>query len=105
MPMLMLTGQNPYSARRKRSRVISDLSEFVRSTRMPFFNTQMGKGAVDGNSEIPTSLHMPKPTVRAAFAFRPPTSRAAPSSAPSTRAACSSCGAHRLLGEQVRVGR
>jgi acetolactate synthase-1/2/3 large subunit len=35
-----------------RCRLVSELSSFVRRTRIPFFNTQMGKGAVDGNSEL-----------------------------------------------------
>jgi acetolactate synthase-1/2/3 large subunit len=35
-----------------RCRLVPDLSAFVRKTRIPFFNTQMGKGAVDGSSEL-----------------------------------------------------
>ena len=30
-----------------RPRLVGPLSEFVRRSRIPFFNTQMGKGAVD----------------------------------------------------------
>ena len=35
-----------------RPRLAEPLSEFVRRTRMPFFNTQMGKGAVAGGSNL-----------------------------------------------------
>ena len=35
-----------------RPRLVEPLSEFVRRTRIPFFNTQMGKGAVTGGSEL-----------------------------------------------------
>jgi acetolactate synthase-1/2/3 large subunit len=35
-----------------RSRLVEPLSSFVRRTGIPFFNTQMGKDAVDGNSEL-----------------------------------------------------
>src|SRR5215813_7576153 len=36
----------------QRARLVPELSAFVRDTRIPFFNTQMGKGAVDGNSDF-----------------------------------------------------
>jgi len=32
--------------------LVPELSAFVSSVRIPFFNTQMGKGAVDGNSDL-----------------------------------------------------
>ncbi|HEY6881647.1 MAG TPA: acetolactate synthase large subunit [Polyangiales bacterium] len=35
-----------------RCRLVSSLSRFIKRTQLPFFNTQMGKGAVDGNSEL-----------------------------------------------------
>lgn len=35
-----------------RPRLVEALSAFVRCMRMPFFNTQMGKGAVDGGSNL-----------------------------------------------------
>jgi acetolactate synthase-1/2/3 large subunit len=35
-----------------RPRLIESLSAFVRRTRLPFFNTQMGKGAVTGGSNL-----------------------------------------------------
>jgi acetolactate synthase-1/2/3 large subunit len=35
-----------------RPRLVEPLSEFVRRTRIPFFNTQMGKGAVTGGSNL-----------------------------------------------------
>ena len=35
-----------------RPRLVEPLSEFVRQTRIPFFNTQMGKGAVTGGSNL-----------------------------------------------------
>ena len=35
-----------------RPRLIDALSDFVRRTRIPFFNTQMGKGAVTGGSNL-----------------------------------------------------
>lgn len=35
-----------------RPRLVAPLSEFVRRMRIPFFNTQMGKGAVDGGSNL-----------------------------------------------------
>ena len=35
-----------------RPRLVESLSDFVRRSQIPFFNTQMGKGAVTGNSEL-----------------------------------------------------
>jgi acetolactate synthase-1/2/3 large subunit len=35
-----------------RPRLVDPLSDFVRRTRIPFFNTQMGKGAVNGGSNL-----------------------------------------------------
>ncbi|WP_336491495.1 acetolactate synthase large subunit [Methylobacterium nigriterrae] len=35
-----------------RPRLVEPLSDFVRRTRIPFFNTQMGKGAVTGGSKL-----------------------------------------------------
>ncbi|SFH45745.1 acetolactate synthase-1/2/3 large subunit [Palleronia marisminoris] len=35
-----------------RPRLVEALSSFVRRTRLPFFNTQMGKGAVTGGSDL-----------------------------------------------------
>ena len=35
-----------------RPRLVEALSDFVRRARIPFFNTQMGKGAVTGNSDL-----------------------------------------------------
>jgi acetolactate synthase I/II/III large subunit len=35
-----------------RPRLVEALSDFVRRAQIPFFNTQMGKGAVTGNSEL-----------------------------------------------------
>jgi len=35
-----------------RPRLIEPLSDFIRRTRIPFFNTQMGKGAVNGGSNL-----------------------------------------------------
>ena len=35
-----------------RPRLVESLSDFVRRARIPFFNTQMGKGAVTGNSDL-----------------------------------------------------
>ena len=35
-----------------RPRLVDALSDFVRRTRIPFFNTQMGKGAVTGGSNL-----------------------------------------------------
>ena len=35
-----------------RPRLVEALSSFVRRTRLPFFNTQMGKGAVTGGSNL-----------------------------------------------------
>ncbi|NMO53687.1 acetolactate synthase large subunit [Actinoplanes sp. TBRC 11911] len=35
-----------------RNRLVPSLSRFIARTRLPFFNTQMGKGAVDGAGEL-----------------------------------------------------
>ena len=35
-----------------RPRLVEALSDFVRRTQIAFFNTQMGKGAVTGNSDL-----------------------------------------------------
>ena len=35
-----------------RPRLVAPLSDFVRRSRIPFFNTQMGKGAVNGGSNL-----------------------------------------------------
>ena len=45
-PLIMI------GAAANRARLVPALTDFVRRTRIPFFNTQMGKGAVDGNSEL-----------------------------------------------------
>src|SRR5205085_1395746 len=62
MPMLMITGQKAIKSARQarflivaagnRPRLVDALSDFVRKTRIPFFNTQMGKGAVTGGSNL-----------------------------------------------------
>jgi acetolactate synthase-1/2/3 large subunit len=45
-PLLMI------GAAGNRPRLVEPLSDFVRRTRVPFFNTQMGKGAVTGSSDL-----------------------------------------------------
>ncbi|MBV9735254.1 MAG: acetolactate synthase large subunit [Acidisphaera sp.] len=45
-PLVML------GAAANRPRLYAALSDFIRRTRMPFFNTQMGKGAVAGGSNL-----------------------------------------------------
>ena len=45
-PLIML------GAAASRPRLADDLSEFVRRVRIPFFNTQMGKGSVAGGSNL-----------------------------------------------------
>ena len=45
-PLVML------GAAASRPRLAAPLSDFVRRLRVPFFNTQMGKGSVSGNSEL-----------------------------------------------------
>ncbi len=45
-PLLMM------GAASNRPRLVEPLSDFVRRTRIPFFNTQMGKGAVTGGSNL-----------------------------------------------------
>jgi acetolactate synthase-1/2/3 large subunit len=52
---MILAAKRPLimvGAAANRCRLVAELSSFVRRTRIPFFNTQMGKGAVDGNSEL-----------------------------------------------------
>ena len=52
---IVLAARRPLimvGAAASRSRLVDELSSFVRRTGIPFFNTQMGKGAVDGNSEL-----------------------------------------------------
>jgi acetolactate synthase I/II/III large subunit len=52
---LIAAAQRPLimiGAAANRSRLVPALSVFVRETRIPFFNTQLGKGAVDGNSDL-----------------------------------------------------
>ena len=41
-----------FGAAASRPRLSAPLSDFVRRVRIPFFNTQMGKGAVDGGSHL-----------------------------------------------------
>lgn len=45
-PLIMI------GAAANRAHLASELSAFVRRIRIPFFNTQLGKGAVDGNSDL-----------------------------------------------------
>ena len=52
---LILAAKRPLimiGAAGNRPRLVEPLSDFVRRTQIPFFNTQMGKGAVTGNSEL-----------------------------------------------------
>jgi len=52
---LILAAKRPLimiGAAGNRPRLVEALSDFVRRTQIPFFNTQMGKGAVTGNSEL-----------------------------------------------------
>jgi acetolactate synthase I/II/III large subunit len=52
---LILGAQRPLvmiGAAGNRPRLVEALSGFVRRSQIPFFNTQMGKGAVTGNSEL-----------------------------------------------------
>ena len=52
---LILTAERPLimlGAAASRPRLADALSEFVRRVQIPFFNTQMGKGAVTGNSDL-----------------------------------------------------
>jgi acetolactate synthase I/II/III large subunit len=51
---MLLSAKRPLimvGAGANRLRLVAALSSFVRRTGIPFFNTQMGKGAVDGNSD------------------------------------------------------
>jgi acetolactate synthase I/II/III large subunit len=52
---LILAAKRPLimiGAAGNRPRLVEALSDFVRRTQIPFFNTQMGKGAVTGNSDL-----------------------------------------------------
>jgi acetolactate synthase-1/2/3 large subunit len=52
---LILSAKRPLimiGAAGNRPRLVDALSDFVRKAQIPFFNTQMGKGAVTGNSEL-----------------------------------------------------
>ena len=52
---MILAAQRPLimiGAAGNRPRLVAALSDFVRRTQLPFFNTQMGKGAVTGNSDL-----------------------------------------------------
>jgi acetolactate synthase I/II/III large subunit len=52
---LILAAKRPLimiGAAGNRPRLVEALSDFVRKAQIPFFNTQMGKGAVTGNSEL-----------------------------------------------------
>ncbi|GJD49023.1 Acetolactate synthase, catabolic [Methylobacterium crusticola] len=52
---LILKARRPLimiGAAGNRPRLVEPLSDFVRRTRIPFFNTQMGKGAVTGGSNL-----------------------------------------------------
>src|ERR1700720_4707450 len=52
---LILNAKRPLvmiGAAGNRPRLVEALSDFVRRSQIPFFNTQMGKGAVTGNSEL-----------------------------------------------------
>jgi acetolactate synthase I/II/III large subunit len=52
---LVLAARRPLvmiGAAGNRPRLVEALSDFVRRAQIPFFNTQMGKGAVTGNSEL-----------------------------------------------------
>jgi acetolactate synthase-1/2/3 large subunit len=52
---MILTAQRPLimlGAASSRPKLVEPLSNFVRRTRIPFFNTQMGKGSVAGGSNL-----------------------------------------------------
>lgn len=52
---MILAAKNPLimiGAAGNRPRLVESLSSFVRRVRLPFFNTQMGKGAVTGGSNL-----------------------------------------------------
>ena len=52
---MILSAKRPLimiGAAGNRPRLVEPLSSFVRRTRLPFFNTQMGKGAVTGGSNL-----------------------------------------------------
>ena len=62
-PLVML------GAAASRPRLEDALSNFVRSLRIPFFNTQMGKGAVAGGSNLYMGTYSTRP-VRCRFLLR-----------------------------------
>ncbi|TGP59103.1 acetolactate synthase large subunit, partial [Mesorhizobium sp. M2D.F.Ca.ET.225.01.1.1] len=52
---LILKAERPLvmlGAAANRPRLTAELSDFVRRLQIPFFNTQMGKGAVSGGSRL-----------------------------------------------------
>jgi acetolactate synthase-1/2/3 large subunit len=52
---MILAAEHPLimiGAAGNRPRLVEALSDFVRRTRIPFFNTQMGKGAITGGSNL-----------------------------------------------------
>ena len=52
---MILAARRPLvmiGAAANRARLVPSLSAFIQRTRLPFFNTQMGKGAVNGGSEL-----------------------------------------------------
>lgn len=52
---MILSARRPLvmiGAAANRCRLVPSLSSFIRRTQLPFFNTQMGKGAVNGGSEL-----------------------------------------------------
>ena len=52
---MILAAERPLvmiGAAGNRPRLVEPLSAFIRNTRLPFFNTQMGKGAVTGGSNL-----------------------------------------------------
>jgi acetolactate synthase-1/2/3 large subunit len=52
---MILEAKRPlimFGAAASRPRLSTPLSEFIARVRIPFFNTQMGKGAVDGGSQL-----------------------------------------------------
>src|SRR6202043_2512930 len=52
---MILASKHPLimiGAASNRPRLVEPLSDFVRRCRIPFFNTQMGKGAVTGGSNL-----------------------------------------------------
>ncbi len=52
---MIQSAQSPlimFGAAASRPYLVEDLSDFVHRTRLPFFNTQMGKGSVNGGSNL-----------------------------------------------------